>query len=222
MVGRFVHQQPTAVLLFAMPAPEIIRPVARVQHPRKIDRQWATNCPLHNHIAQLGIRRRITVIERHAQRPAGFLNRLPDRLQALDVGRHWLFADHVAAQFHPPRDVLVVRPVNSRHDHHVRLRLSDHPVKVCAQVRRHRRNPPRLQPSVVPVHPRLAHIAESNEFRILSERLRNRLNVHPGARARPHNGITFPLAHLVIHLRYCREKQNYSAYLHAHGSVRVL
>ena len=52
MMGRFVDQQAAAVLLFAMPAPEIIRAVTGIQQPRKIDRQRTPDRALHDQFAQ--------------------------------------------------------------------------------------------------------------------------------------------------------------------------
>ncbi len=160
MMGGFVHQQPAAVALLSMPAPKIIRAVTGVQHPGEVHTQRLPDYALHEQFAQSGVSGRITVVESDAQRFSRSLDAFINGAQLLKINSHRLFGDDIAAQFHRPDNVLVMRAIYRRHNHDIWPGLGDHAVKIVGMIGWSRRQTGQpLQMLVVPGHPHLAQVA---------------------------------------------------------------
>ncbi len=92
-----VHQQPAALVLFAVPPPEVIRAVAHVQCPHKIYLQGCADDAAHDEVAHLGGLGHIAVVEGDDELLAGALGGFQHGAGLRQVCRHGLLADHVAA-----------------------------------------------------------------------------------------------------------------------------
>ena len=181
MVRGFVHEQAAGLVLFAVPAAEVVGAVARIQHPGEVDVARAANSALHDQMAHGGRERGVAVVECDAQRAAGLLDRVEDLAGLGVVGRHRLLGDGIAAQFHGAADVLVMRSVHRGDDDDVRPGLGDHAVEVAGVVGGQSLRAALPDLTVVPVHARLAQVAERDQLVPLCEVAQNGVNVHSGA-----------------------------------------
>jgi len=183
VVGGLVHEQAAGLVFFAMPAAEVVGAVAGIQHPGKVDVARAADRALHDQLAHGGCKRRVAVVECHAQRAAGPLDRVEDLAGLGVIGGHGLFGDGVAAQLHGAADVVVMRGVHGGDDDDVRPGFGYHAVEVAGVVGGQGVRAALPDLAVVPVHARLAEVTERDQLIPPCEVAEDGVNVHSGAAA---------------------------------------
>jgi len=128
-MGGFVNLQPAGAPLVAMPPPEVVRPVRSVQQPLELDRQHLADHAVHQQFLDLRPRRGVSIVERHAHRPAGPVDRIDDPLAPGRVDGHGLLGNHVAAVLQGQANVMVMQVVRRGDDHAIQLFFADHRLK---------------------------------------------------------------------------------------------
>ena len=188
-MGCLVHQQPAGVALVAMPAAEVVGPVAQVEQPLEVHREHLADGVGQEQLAHLGGVRRVAIVEGDPQLASGAVNRIQDLLALLRIDRHRLLGDGVAAQLHGAHDVAVMGTVDRGHDHRVGPGLRDHAVELLRRIGGDRGAARRAVQLVGQVEPGLVHVAERHHLGALGEVAGNRLVEEPRAAAHPHLGI---------------------------------
>ena len=199
MVGRFMHQQTAAVVLVAVPAPVIIRAVARIQKPLEVYGKHVADYTVHQQLPHLCVAGGIPVVESHTQFFARALLRVKNRLRLFLVDCHGFFRNHVTALFHRADDIVMVRSVNRRHNDSIRLSLINHALKLGIIVHGNRlRSQFLFECTVRKFHARFAQIAERNHFGCFFICSADRLVIHPRSAAQTYLCILcfFHIAHL--------------------------
>lgn len=170
MVRRLVDEQSAAVAFVAVPAAEIVGAVRRVEQPLEMDARDVADRAGSDQLAHFGVVRRVAVVERHAQVPAGTLDGVENRLAFLLVDGHRLFGDDVAAEFHRADDVMVMRPVDGGDDDGVGFRLANHVVEPVRRIGRNGRMAVfGLKQSVRVVEPHGIDVAKGDELSRVAE-----------------------------------------------------
>jgi len=185
VVGGLVDHQAAREALLAVPAPEVVRSVQRVEHPVEVHREHVADGAAHEQLLDLCTGRRVAVVERHGAAAPGTSLGLDDGLALLGVDGHGLLGDDVLALFHGAADVLMVVAIDRGDDHDVGTRLGQHAIEVGGIVDR-RLGPPRL-PRVLLRQAQTAQVdvTAADQLRVRAEGLVDRLLVHarPGAHA---------------------------------------
>ena len=120
-------------------------------------------------------------------------------MQALDGGGQGLFGNHIAAEFHRAGDIQVMGRVHRGHDDHIRPRIGDHLVKLRGEIGwAGGQVQPRLQLLVIPIHAHLTQITQRHQLGDIAIGRRQCFDIHPGARASPHDCIPFARSHVLI------------------------
>ncbi|OPZ15695.1 MAG: hypothetical protein BWZ10_01712 [candidate division BRC1 bacterium ADurb.BinA364] len=191
MVRGLVDQQAAAVLLVAVPAAEIIRSMALVEHPFEHDRTDLADRSVLDQLLGFAANGRIAVVEGDDDPPPGPLFRVEDALAFLGVDRHRFFGDGVATALHGPHDVFVVVAVHGGDDHPIGLLLVDHAVEVLGLVGGDR--PAELfgEAFVAVIHPGLVAIAQADEFAGVAKLIGDGLCVHARTAAQADLHVTF-------------------------------
>ena len=120
-----------------MPATEVVRAVRGIQHPLEVHTRRRADDSRSEQLVNLGVVRRVAVIERDAYIAPRPLDGGEYLLTPRRVDRHWLFAHHIAAFFEGPDDVGVVRTIDCCDDDLVWLGFVDHVVEIHGEVYRH-------------------------------------------------------------------------------------
>ena len=105
MMRRLMHEQAAAVALIAVPSAEVVGAMLRVQQPFEVNGVYFADRAVANQLANLGMMRRIAVVERYPQIAACPLNRIENFLAFLLVDRHRLLGDDIAAKLHRTNDI---------------------------------------------------------------------------------------------------------------------
>ncbi len=190
-MGRFVDDQPAGVRLLRVPATEVIRAVARIQRREEVDGQGPPDHAAEDQLLDRHRHRRVADVEGHAQRSARALHGVEHLAGLGRVGGHGLFADHVTTQLHRSTYVHVVRRIHRRHDYHIGPGGADHLIELIGVKGRHRLiSELILQATVVPVHPRLAQVAEAHDPAMRAVRVRQPVEEHHHPPPQPHHRIT--------------------------------
>ncbi len=195
MVRGLVHEQAARVALVPVPAPEVVGPVAGVQHPLEVHAGHRADGPVAHELAHLRAVGRVAVVERDAQLPARARDGVEDLLALHLVHGHRLLADDVAAQLHGAHDVAVVRAVDRGDDHRVGLRRPNHLVEALGREGRHGRRAVPGDGAVGERHARGIHVAERDQLARLAVRPRDRLVEERGPAPGAHLRVPLPCCH---------------------------
>ena len=189
VVRRLVHQEPAAVALVAVPPAEVIRAVARVEHPLEVHASHLADGAGLYDLEYLRVVRRVPVIESYAHVLPCSLDGRENLLAARRVDGHWLFCDDVAAQLHSPDDIDVMRAVNRCHNHFVRLGVSNHGIEIGGLVGRYFVMAQCFQFGVGKIHACLVGVAEGDDARGRMVVLSDGRVEEAGTASRPNDGI---------------------------------
>ncbi|CAG9942979.1 unnamed protein product [Clonostachys rosea f. rosea IK726] len=163
-----------------------VRPVVEVVHAGD-----GADGPRAEDLGDLGVVRRVAVVEGDADPAAGALDGGEDLGAAGGVYRHGLLAEDVAAEVEGAHDVGVVGAVDGGDDDFVRLCLRDHLVEVGGEVDRDGLVPQTLQLGVGIVETGLVGVAEGDEGACLAVGCCEGSVEEDGSAAGPDQGISF-------------------------------